>query len=72
MPRSHPSASELINAIRDFLVETVTPQVDEHTAFHIKVACHILGILEREAEGQQGLERVEAEALSALLCEKIR
>ena len=88
MSLSHPPAEALIQAIQSFLVDTVTPQVDKHTAFHIKVTCHILGILQREISEHSNVNAVTlsrlqtllagdnarsgATHLNALLCEKIR
>ena len=67
MSLSHPAASDLIQAIQGFLTDTVAPQVDKHTAFHIKVACHMLAILERELDQQQAAESTVRQALIGLL-----
>lgn len=67
MSLSHPSASDLIQAIQGFLTTTVAPQVDKHTAFHIKVACHMLAMLGRELDQQQAAESTVRQALIGML-----
>lgn len=81
-----PTAAELIAAVADFLEKKAAPQLDAHTAFHLKVAVNALRIVEREL--QQGPAAVDAErarlvaltgdaqatdvhALNAALCARI-
>lgn len=60
----HPSAADLIEAVRAFLQEVESSLVGRE-AFHAKVAGNVLGIVERELRQQP--EQVEAKALSGLL-----
>ena len=48
--QNRPSAAELIEAVREFLQQAVTPQLSGHTAFHAKVAINVLAIVQRELE----------------------
>ena len=86
MPLSNPTTQELITAIQQFLTDTVTPQVYKHTAFHLKVACNMLGIVSRDLGQGAELDALAREQLAKLLpytrgsldelnrtlCEKIR
>ena len=67
MSLSHPSAAELIQAIQIFLCETVAPQVDGQTAFHLKVANNLLKIVARELTLQQSTEEVIRQQLDQVL-----
>jgi len=65
-----PTAAELIAAIAEFIEKEVAPQLDGHTAFHVKVALNGLRIVERELErhggGADGIARSNSE-----LCARI-
>jgi hypothetical protein len=59
---SHPSAIQLLEAVRLFLKEAETA-LDGRLAFHARVAGNALGIAARELE--QAPDAAEAEALAA-------
>lgn len=59
---SHPTAVQLIEAVRLFLKEA-EGALDGRLAFHAKVAANALGIVARELEGAP--DAAEAEALAA-------
>ena len=52
MPGSdgRPTASELLDAVREFLTGQVMPAATGQLAFHARVAANILGIVARELE----------------------
>ncbi len=60
----HPSAADLIDSVRAFLVEVET-RLSGREAFHAKVAGNVLALVERELRRQP--EHVEARALARLL-----
>jgi hypothetical protein len=62
----HPSAADLIEAVRAFLQEIEASLVGRE-AFHAKVAGNVLGIVERELRLQP--DRVEAEVLARIVGE---
>jgi hypothetical protein len=71
---SHPSAEDLLAAVRLFLKEA-EGQLPGRLAFHAKVAANSLAIVERELE--QDPDAAEATALAAFggvsaLCEALR
>ena len=79
-----PSASELIQAVVDFLRDDALPRLDGLTAFHARVAVSLLEIVRREIElgpdadaqehaGLQNLLGSEGglDALNRELCERI-
>lgn len=47
-PFQHPSASELLEAVREFLVGTVVAETTGAVSFHARVAANALAIVERE------------------------
>jgi aminoglycoside phosphotransferase (APT) family kinase protein len=49
-PHGRPTASELIEAVREFLIGQVMPASTGQPAFHARVAANILGIVARELE----------------------
>ncbi len=44
----HPSASELLKAVREFLLDSVVAQTSGAVSFHARVAANMLAIVERE------------------------
>ncbi len=44
----HPSASELLEAVREFLLNTVVGETTGAVSFHARVAANALAIVERE------------------------
>jgi hypothetical protein len=49
-PHGRPTASELLEAVREFLTGQVRPATTGQLAFHTRVAANILGIVAREVE----------------------
>jgi len=81
----YPGASELLEAVREFLANEVQPQDATPSAFHVRVAANVLAIVQRETEtGQAALEAEERrltellavdgdlEELNAELCRRLR
>ncbi len=49
-PHGRPTASELLEAVREFLTGQVMPASSGQVAFHARVAANVLGIVARELE----------------------
>jgi len=49
-PHGRPTASELVDAVRQFLTDQVMPATGGQLAFHSRVAANVLGIVARELE----------------------
>jgi aminoglycoside phosphotransferase (APT) family kinase protein len=49
-PHGRPTASELLDAVRQFLTQQVMPATGGQLAFHARVAANVLGIVAREVE----------------------
>ena len=49
-PYGRPTASELLDAVREYLTERVLPGTSGQLAFHARVAANVLGIVARELE----------------------
>jgi uncharacterized protein DUF6285 len=49
-PHGRPTASELLEAVREFLTGQVMPACTGQLAFHARVAANVLGIVAREVE----------------------
>ena len=49
-PHGRPTASELLEAVREFLTGQVMPATSGQVAFHARVAANVLGIVARELE----------------------
>jgi aminoglycoside phosphotransferase (APT) family kinase protein len=47
-PQGRPTASELLDAVRDFLTDQVMPATGGQLAFHARVAANVLSIVARE------------------------
>jgi hypothetical protein len=47
-PHDAPDPSALLDAVRDFLISEVEPQLDGRLRYHLKVAANVLAIVERE------------------------
>jgi hypothetical protein len=63
----HPTPSELIDAVRQFLEARVLPELSGHTAFHARVAVNALSIVLRDLDVGGPLAQAEHERLEALL-----
>jgi aminoglycoside phosphotransferase (APT) family kinase protein len=61
-----PTATELVEAVRDHLVERVAPELEGAAAFHLKVAANALGIVARELRDGPGMEADLARRLESL------
>jgi aminoglycoside phosphotransferase (APT) family kinase protein len=61
-----PTATELVDAVRDHLVEKVAPQLEGSAGFHLKVAANALGIVARELREAPAMERALARRLAAV------
>lgn len=65
--QDRPTQSEIVEAVREFLKGQVAPQLEGHTAFHMRVTLNLLGILQRELdEGPAADERETARLLELL------
>jgi aminoglycoside phosphotransferase (APT) family kinase protein len=49
-PFGRPTASELLDAVREFLADQVMPGTGGQLAFHARVAANVLGVVARELE----------------------
>ena len=59
--------SELLQAVRDFLMREALPGLDDVPAFHARVAANVLGIIERELALGPAANEAERRRLAALL-----
>lgn len=62
-----PSAGELIEGVRRFLLETAGPALSGQAAFHARVAANALAIVAREIATRGDADASEAERLATLL-----
>ncbi len=67
MSQDRPSVSELLEAVRDFLMREALPGLDDVPAFHARVAANVLGIIERELALGPAADQAERQRLAALL-----
>lgn len=67
MPTDRPTASELLEAIREFLAEKVAPNLEGQLAFHVQVAGNVLAIVERTLEYGSTMDAKELLRLQELL-----
>ena len=65
--QDRPTAVELLEAVREFLVQDVMPAVEGRVQFHTRVAVNALGMLERELSLGPEPAAAERARLSALL-----
>jgi aminoglycoside phosphotransferase (APT) family kinase protein len=49
-PHGRPTASELLDAVRTFLIDEVMPATGSGLAYHARVAANVMGIVARELE----------------------
>jgi hypothetical protein len=67
-PYGRPTASELLEAVREFLAGQVMPATSGQLAFHARVAANVLGIVARELElGPPRADAGLADAVAARL-----
>ena len=82
--REQPSASELLDAVAEFMRKELMPRLSGRVAFHTRIAINVLAIVRREmtlgpAAGAREAARLaellgiegDAEALTDELCERI-
>ena len=67
MPTDRPNAAELVEAVREFLTDQVTPAVAGQLAFHVRVAANALGIVERTLAEGTVMDAAEQARLTDLL-----
>jgi hypothetical protein len=65
--QDRPTAVELLRAAREFCEKDLGPQLTGRLRFHTRVLQNVLGILEREWDGEEAAVRAEWERLSELL-----
>lgn len=65
--QDRPTAGELLRAARDFCERDLMPELTGRLRFHTRVLVNVLGILEREWEGEEDAVRAEWERLRVLL-----
>ena len=82
--REQPSASELLDAVAEFMAKELMPRLSGRVAFHTRIAINVLAIVRREmtlgpaAAAREAARLAEllgtegdAEALTDALCERI-
>lgn len=62
-----PSVPELVQAVKNFIDETASPQLQGHAAFHARVASNVLATVLRDLEKRPGAEMDERARLLSLL-----
>lgn len=67
MPIDRPNSLELLEAVREFLIEHIAPNVNGQLAFHARVASNALAIVTREIKQKTAMDEREKTRLSALL-----
>lgn len=67
MPTDRPTAAELVEAVREFLIDHVAPNVEGQLAFHTRVAVNALAIVERTMENGGDMDVAELARLKDLL-----
>ena len=65
--QTHPSMSELVEAVKLFIDETAAPGLTGHDKFHARVASNVLAIVLRELEQGNAAETAETSGLINLL-----
>ena len=65
--REQPAATELIDAVAEFIARDVAPTLTGRLAFHARVAVNVLAIVKRELELGPAADRADAARLAALL-----
>lgn len=66
MLHTFPDASEIVTAVREWLLEEVVPAPDANLSFHARVAANLLGMLERELQDGPGADERFAAGLAEL------
>ena len=63
----HPSVTELVQAVKNFVDQTAAPNLTGHAAFHARVASNALATILRDLEQRPDAEAQERAGLIALL-----
>lgn len=64
---NHPSVSELVQAVKNFIDETAAPNLTGHGAFHARVASNALATILRDLEQRPTAEADERARLLEIL-----
>jgi hypothetical protein len=67
MPIDRPNAQELLNAVREHLMNNLAPTLKGQPAFHLRVATNVLATIERTMEQGEEMDAAEVERLKGLL-----
>ena len=67
MPTDRPTATEILSAVEGFLQDSVAPQLDAHTRFHLKVTRNLLALLQREWQQRDHFRQAELHRLQMML-----
>lgn len=67
---THPSTTELVDAVIGFIEKTAAPALQDHDAFLARVAVNVLGVVKRELAQGPALEAESGGRLAALLGEE--
>lgn len=65
-PHDRPTASELLQAVREWMEQDLAAGVDGRLAFHVRVAMNMLDIVDREISLGVPMERRHEELLRSL------
>lgn len=61
---THVTSQELLQAVKGFLAETVTPALNDRDQFNARVAANVIGIVQREQALGPGLSALDHAAFS--------
>jgi hypothetical protein len=65
--QDRPTAAELVEAVREYLEHAVWPELEGHTAFHMRVTLKVLETVQRELELGPAQDAAQHARLAALL-----
>src|SRR4051812_18877259 len=65
--QDEPTPLELTRSVADFLRNDITPLIEGHQAFKLRVAINILDLVTRQLTREQGSDAGEVQRLRALL-----
>ena len=67
MPTDRPNAQELLNAVREHLMNNLAPTLTGQPSFHLRVATNVLATIERTMENGEEMDQEEIDRLKTLL-----
>ena len=67
MPIDRPTAAELLQAVREHLINNLAPTLEGQPAFHLRVATNVLAIVERTMADGAAMDQEELARLQVLL-----